>query len=358
LEEDHALSHPTAAASTSKENEDEESDVLKKKLAEMERQMAELKEQLSQKNNATQSTPFKDAAVDFSKPTQQASSLAKPVESTSLVHQGDSESSEDEEGNKKTTSSYNEFGQFVKQRLAHQPLQVDRLKSKDQQQGWKNKQGALTNLTKPEAPIGTTSDNGFTDPFFGIKILNPLIGSTALAQRMEGRKQIRVSQIRSHMRGGDIQDDWVTLAVIVSKGEPRTSQNGKKYAIWKLSDLKDCSKTPSFFLFGQVFTAHWKMAVGSVIGLLNPNFMKDSTNNEEVSFTIDNPQKVLHVGGSKDLGWCRANRKDGTRCPSFVNKSECEFCIYHVQNEFKKSSAKRSEIQSSFSGTGLSTSKF
>ena len=46
-----------------------------------------------------------------------------------------------------------------------------------------------------------------------------------------------------------------------------------------------------------------------------------------------------------------------SKCPSFINKSECEFCIYHVQNEFKKSSAKRSEIQSSFSGTGLSTSK-
>lgn len=58
----------------------------------------------------------------------------------------------------------------------------------------------------------------------------------------------------------------------------------------------------------------------------------------------------------QDLGWCRATRKDGTRCPSFVNKSECEFCIYHVQNEFKKSSAKRSEIQSHFSGTGLSAS--
>lgn len=168
---------------------------------------------------------------------------------------------------------------------------------------------------------------------------------------------------------------------MVQKTDPRTSQNGKKYAIWKLSDLKDCSKwvayhnllvldvtkivflssrEVSFFLFGQVFEAHWKMAIGSVIGLLNPNFMKDSGGKksaDEVSFTIDNPQKLLHVGSSKDLGWCRATRKDGSRCPSFVNKSECEFCVYHVQNEFKKTSAKRAEIQSSFSGTGLSTRK-
>jgi len=110
----------------------------------------------------------------------------------------------------------------------------------------------------------------------------------------------------------------------------------------------------SFFLFGEVYTTHWKMAVGSVIGILNPNFMKENSP-DEVSFTVDNHQKVLHVGSSKDLGFCKANRKDGARCTAYVNKSECEFCIYHVQNEFKKSSAKRSEIQSSFSGTGLST---
>lgn len=388
LEEDEDL----AQVPLVKENDDE-SDVLKKKLAEMEQQMAKLKEQLNVKNTTTANV-VKDAQLDFSQPTP--STIRE--ESGSLLHQGDTDSSEDEEGNRKTTSSYNEFGQFVKKRLAHPSAQVDRLKGNNVPDGWKKKHGALTNLSKPETQQkAIASDNSFIDPFFGIKILNPLIGSTALAQKMEGRKLIKVSQIRSHMRGGDIkvsssfrgfsmlvlgcfffvgseilntqhllmllllhlQDDWVTLAVVVSKGEPRTSQKGQKYSIWKLSDLKDCSKLTAFFLFGQVFTTHWKMAVGSVIGLLNPNFLKDgqgAKNSDEVSFTVDNPQKILHVGSSKDLGWCKATRKDGSRCPSFVNKSECEFCIYHVQNEFKKASAKRSEIQSNFSGTGISTS--
>jgi hypothetical protein len=40
------------------------------------------------------------------------------------------------------------------------------------------------------------------------------------------------------------------------------------------------------------------MAIGSVIGILNPNFMKENSG-EEVSFTVDHHQKVLHIGSAK-----------------------------------------------------------
>ena len=168
-----------------------------------------------------------------------------------------------------------------------------------------------------------------------------------------------------------------------------TFGQGKRYAIWKLSDLKDVTKTVSLFLFGDVFQTHWKLAVGSVLGILNANFMKE-TKADEVSFTVDHQQKILHIGSARvtfpedssliddsssigyrfvclfvcffkfkfprqDLGWCKATKKDGGRCTSVVNKSECEFCVYHIKNEFQRSSAKRGEIQSNFSGTGITT---
>ena len=56
---------------------------------------------------------------------------------------------------------------------------------------------------------------------------------------------------------------------------------GKSYCIWKLSDLLDCDKTVSFFLFGNVYKEHWKNHLGTVIGLLNPSMM-------------DKAEKVLH----------------------------------------------------------------
>jgi len=271
----------------------DESVLLKKKLEEMEKQMAQLKEQLKQKNQ--ESTPakstFKDVGLNFT-PTQPIKKAPEPKAKNEFFPE-QSDSSEDEEGNR-TTKKYNEFGEFVKQRLAHQPSSVER--SNRNPQGWKNK--PLAEKKIPVVKQESLEGGGFMDPFFGIRIINPLIGSMSLEQKMEGRKQIKLSLVKMHMRGGDIKEDWVTMAVVVFKSPVKTSQKGKKFAIWKLCDLRDCNKVVSFFLFGDVFTTHWKMAVGSVIGILNPNFMKDNSP-DEISFTVDNHQKVLHIGSSK-----------------------------------------------------------
>nr|XP_006818837.1 PREDICTED: protein MCM10 homolog [Saccoglossus kowalevskii] len=56
------------------------------------------------------------------------------------------------------------------------------------------------------------------------------------------------------------------------------------------------------------------------------------------------------LGKSKDLGWCKGRRKDGRDCTMFVNKTECEFCQYHVQSAYKKMSSKRTDLQASYVG--------
>ena len=274
----------------------DESTLLKKKLEEMEKQMAQLKEQLNQKNekSATVKPKLKDVGLDFT-PTPSVKTSSEPKPKRVLHHEQSESEDEDEEGNR-ISRKYNEFGEFVKQRLAHQPTGNERVNNNPQ--NWKSKQQPPTEkkvAVKKEESVG---GDGFIDAFFGIRIVNPLIGSMSLQQRMEGRKQIKLSLIKMHMRGGDIKEDWVTMAVVVFKSPVKTSQKGKKFAIWKLCDLRDCNKVVSLFLFGDVFTTHWKMAVGSVIGILNPNFMKDNSP-EEVSFTVDNHQKVLHIGSSK-----------------------------------------------------------
>lgn len=59
------------------------------------------------------------------------------------------------------------------------------------------------------------------------------------------------------------------------------------------------------------------------------------------------------LGQSKDLGTCRSTIKDGSKCTAIVNKTTCEFCMYHIKKEYKKCSNGRSEIQSNFGGRGL-----
>uniref|UniRef100_UPI003AAD8FFA protein MCM10 homolog n=1 Tax=Centroberyx gerrardi TaxID=166262 RepID=UPI003AAD8FFA len=69
-----------------------------------------------------------------------------------------------------------------------------------------------------------------------------------------------------------------------------------------------------------------------------------------VSLSVDHPQKVLLMGEAQDYGTCKAMKKNGDPCSQIVNMYECQFCQYHVKAQYKKMSAKRAELQSSFSG--------
>ena len=84
---------------------------------------------------------------------------------------------------------------------------------------------------------------------------------------------IKIPSISSRVKGNDVEGDWVTVGVVVDKLPPRDSVKGNKYAVWKLSDLSGQSAVVSLFLFGKAYQEHWKMAQGSVVGLLNPTIM-------------------------------------------------------------------------------------
>ncbi|MPC82033.1 Protein MCM10 [Portunus trituberculatus] len=67
-----------------------------------------------------------------------------------------------------------------------------------------------------------------------------------------------------------------------------------------------------------------------------------------ISLSVFEPQRVMIMGMSKDLGWCKGKTKMNEPCRCFVNKSSCEFCVYHIQREYQKTASKRAVIQSSF----------
>ena len=102
---------------------------------------------------------------------------------------------------------------------------------------------------------------------------NPLISSDQMKQRMDGRKMIRLPNIGSHLKGSDIEGDWVTMGVVVDKLPPKDSAKGEKFSVWKLSDLSSQKSLISLFLFGKAFQEHWKTPAGYVVALLNPTIM-------------------------------------------------------------------------------------
>lgn len=216
-----------------------------------------------------------------------------------------------------------------------------------------NEKPAVKPVVTPLPIRETPSTPHISDPIFGLRIVRPLVSGAALKERMEGRTPINMAMIERHLEHGDLSKDWVIAGVVVSKSPVKKTKKGDGFSIWKLSDLKGDIKTISLFLFRGAHKDLWKTPEGTVVAILNPGaFDKRKESNDLACLTIDTAQKVMVLGQSKDLGTCRSRKKNGEPCTAIVNVTDCEYCIYHVKQEFNNMS-KRSELQSSTAGRGL-----
>nr|XP_046235722.1 protein MCM10 homolog [Scatophagus argus]XP_046235723.1 protein MCM10 homolog [Scatophagus argus] len=207
-----------------------------------------------------------------------------------------------------------------------------------------------TGQPKPASLPPLPKDVG-VEKYSGLRLRKPRVSSSEMDQKMANRRLIRLSQVPERLVRENLEDsDWVTFAVLVSKATPQSNSSGKTFSIWKLSDLHNLEVFVSLLLFGEVHKEHWKTEPGTVIGLLNPNPMKQKDGYDGVSLTVDHPQKVLLMGEAQDYGTCKAMKKNGDPCSQIVNMYECQYCQYHVKAQYKKMSSKRAELQSSFSG--------
>ncbi|XP_077450478.1 protein MCM10 homolog [Stigmatopora argus] len=189
------------------------------------------------------------------------------------------------------------------------------------------------------------------EKYSGLRLRKPRVSSSEMDRKMAGRRLIRLSQVPERLQREKLEDnDWVTFGVLVSKATPQSNSSGKTFSVWKLNDLHNLDVFVSLLLFGDVHKEHWKTEPGTVIGLLNPNSMKQKDGYDGVSLTVDHPQKVLLMGEAQDYGRCKAMKKNGEPCSQLVNMFECEYCQYHVKAQYKMMSSKRSELQSAFSG--------
>uniref|UniRef100_A0A182R410 Protein MCM10 homolog n=1 Tax=Anopheles funestus TaxID=62324 RepID=A0A182R410_ANOFN len=212
-----------------------------------------------------------------------------------------------------------------------------------------SKQSPTSNGTIPTVFQATVH----TDPIFGLRIVHPLVSSQTLQERMLDKKAVPFMRLRNFVETVDLQQDWVIGGVLISKSPTKTTQKGKQFAIWKLSDLHGDIKMVSLFLFGQAYKDLWKTAEGTALAVLNPNVLNNNNEkNIEATLSIDRATKVMVLGQSRDLGTCRSRKKNGERCTSIVNLGKCEYCVYHIKQEYNKA-GNRGGILTSTGGRGL-----
>lgn len=203
----------------------------------------------------------------------------------------------------------------------------------------------LQNIPAPRLPQPPTPDENIdTDPHSNLRLLSRLVPAPEMDTHMSSRRSVKLHEILRTMQSefGDIDGDWVTFGVVASKTMPRTASNDKKYCVLRLNDLNGTQV--NLFLFDAAFEAHYKESTGTVVAVLNPSIARPQDSTDPIGISIDNPDKYLRIGVSRDLAICKAIKKDGNPCTSAVDAREGAYCGYHVESNFRNFKNKRQEF--------------
>lgn len=144
--------------------------------------------------------------------------------------------------------------------------------------------------------------------------------------------------------------NWCVIGIITAKKDPKLTKStakekGSKYLKITISDL---NLTVDLMIFGDAFKKYWKLRIGDVICVLNPdvNAWKPPFNGFNLSIS-DGVDSIVEIGSSRDFGHCTMVKKDNTRCTSVINTSKSDLCNYHQEIKYKQSQNKRMELSGS-----------
>ena len=137
-------------------------------------------------------------------------------------------------------------------------------------------------------------------------------------------------------------------AASTSTEEAATSEanvNGK-YMVFTLTDLK---WTLDLYIFTTAYVRFRKLQPGTLIAILNPSIMPPPPGRADTnrwSLTLhSSDDTILEIGTSKDLGWCKATKKDGNPCNAWVDSRKNDFCELHVDRNIERARRGRMEVQ-------------
>ncbi|XP_003378491.1 putative calcium binding EGF domain protein [Trichinella spiralis] len=190
---------------------------------------------------------------DFTKPT------SMKVKNSSVVHSGDTSSSEDEAKRDPEACGHNwlsDEGRLIKYQLAEmESYQMNRPKSKADNYKYQPSSSASR----------ISSKSSVLDPFFGIKIKNAKMSLATFTHIIGSRPKFQLVAINNSKRID--WSNWVTMAVIVDKTDQRKSSQ------------------------------------------------------KDITLKLETAGKVLELGYSEDFGICKSKQnKTGNPCNNVINK--------------------------------------
>lgn len=214
------------------------------------------------------------------------------------------------------------------------------------------------------------------DPCCGLRMSKRIIPAPKLEAMMADKELYPLKRLLREVKSPsydtpDCEADYVVFGIIGSKSSPldvksglksttsdkdsSSGPNDKKFMVLHLTDLE---WELDLFLFGTAFTAYWRLPVGAVIAVVNPAIMPPRPHARDTGrFSLKlstSADEILELGKSQDMGFCKARRKDGTECLTWINATKTEYCTFHVELVVSKARASRMEVNTVARGfTGM-----
>ncbi|KAL2827030.1 hypothetical protein BDW59DRAFT_144573 [Aspergillus cavernicola] len=226
-----------------------------------------------------------------------------------------------------------------------------------------------------ERALEKAPDSSKFEPFSSLHLSNRILPHSFLSRTLEGKKVLRIPDLLRMIKGppfelpDEIESDFVVFGVVASKSEPKQIKDSKnvstketdpfddglnnrsQYMVITLTDLK---WTIDLFLFDTAFPRYYRLSEGTIIAILNPTILpppKHKIDTNQFSLSISSSDdKVLEVGSARDIGFCKAVRKDGKSCQSWVDGRKTEFCDFHVDLQVRRAQSGRMGVNN---GTGM-----
>ncbi|EEA27151.1 DNA replication protein, putative [Talaromyces marneffei ATCC 18224] len=217
-------------------------------------------------------------------------------------------------------------------------------------------------------------DTSKLEPLSGLNLSNRILPQSFLSRTLENKTVLRIPQLLKLVKAPgfelpeSIDGDYVVFGIVASKSDPKQHKepknstkekdmyddglnNTEKYMVITLTDL---NWTIDLFFFDTAFPRYYRLSEGTLIAILNPAILppppgKIDTNRFSLCLSSSD-DTVLEIGSAQDIGYCKAERKDGKICRSWLDSRKSEFCDFHVDVQIRRTQASRAGVNG---GTGL-----
>ncbi|KXG48941.1 Zinc finger, Mcm10/DnaG-type [Penicillium griseofulvum] len=224
-------------------------------------------------------------------------------------------------------------------------------------------------LGQTDDALVKSPDSSKFESYSALHLSSRVLPHSFLGRTLADKKVMRIPDLLKTVKGPafelpeDIEGDFVVFGIVASKSDPRDKKapgnsstkeldpyddglsNTNRYMAITLTDLK---WTIDLFLFDTAFPRYYKISEGTLVAILNPTIMpppkhKLDTNRFSLSLSSSD-DKVLEIGKARDIGFCKAVRKDGKTCQSWIDGRKTEFCDFHVDIQIRRTQGQRSGV--------------